>query len=96
MHDDLVRRAFSVDAPEGFSLVPNEPPLIAPDGHAVVFVALGEDGVSRLVIRALDRVEPRPLAGTEGARYPFWSADSRQVAFFADRRRITLAGLRSE
>jgi Tol biopolymer transport system component len=77
--------AFSVEPPAGFSLVPNEPPLIAPDGHAVVFVALGEDGVSRLVIRALDQVEPRPLPGTDGARYPFWSADSRQVAFFADR-----------
>ena len=77
--------AFSVEAPSGFSLVPNEPPLIAPDGTALVFVALGEDGVSRLVIRALSHVEPRPLPGTEGARYPFWSADSRQVAFFADR-----------
>lgn len=83
--------AFSVEPPQGFSLVPNEPPLIAPDGHAVVFVALGEDGVSRLVLRALDRVAPQPLPGTEGARYPFWSADSRQVAFFADRHLKTTA-----
>ena len=28
----------------------------------------------------------RLLPGTEGARYPFWSTDSRQVAFFADGR----------
>lgn len=33
----------------------------------------------------------RPLPGTEGARHPFWSADSRQVAFFADGRLKALA-----
>jgi Tol biopolymer transport system component len=77
--------AFSVEPPDGLALVPNEPPLIAPDGRAVVFVAVAESGISRLVIREIDTVTPRVLPGTEGARYPFWSADSRQVAFFADR-----------
>jgi Tol biopolymer transport system component len=86
--------AFSVEPPPGLALVPNEPPLIAPDGQSVVFVAVGDNGVSLLMIREVDIVAPRPLAGTEGARYPFWSADSRQVAFFADRhlKAVAVAG----
>ena len=31
----------------------------------------------------LDAVRAQPLAGTEGAIYPFWSPDSRSIAFFA-------------
>ena len=33
--------------------------------------------------RRLDSVTAEPLAGTEGATYPFWSPDSQSVAFFA-------------
>ena len=40
---------------------------------------------------SLGEVALRTLPGTEGARYPFWSADSRQVAFFADGRLKGLA-----
>jgi Tol biopolymer transport system component len=86
--------AFSVEPPAGLALVPNEPPQIAPNGQAIVFVAVSDSGISRLVIREIDTVNPRPLPGTEGARYPFWSADSRQVAFFADRhlKAVAVAG----
>jgi Tol biopolymer transport system component len=35
-------------------------------------------------LRSLDSTVARPLAGTEGASYPFWSPDGRSVAFFAD------------
>jgi serine/threonine protein kinase/Tol biopolymer transport system component len=55
---------------------------LSPDGRSIVFVAAG-DGPPRLWLRTLDRVEARPMAGTEGAEYPFWSADSRSVGFFA-------------
>jgi dipeptidyl aminopeptidase/acylaminoacyl peptidase len=34
-------------------------------------------------VRPLDGLEARPLAGTEGVVYPFWSADSRSLGFFA-------------
>jgi Tol biopolymer transport system component len=34
-----------------------------------------------LWIRPLDSVEARQLAGTEGAYFPFWSPDSRSIAF---------------
>ena len=55
---------------------------ISPDGRHLVFVASG-DGGQRLWHRLLDAVTARPLDGTEGAEYPFWSPDSRAVGFFA-------------
>jgi len=56
---------------------------LAPDGRHLVFLAVGADGVARLWLRPLDAAEPRPLAGTEDAADPFWSPDSRNVAFVA-------------
>lgn len=67
-----------------------DPPAfaISPDGRKLVFVATGSDGVKRLWIRALDSVEVKPLPGSETTRsgiwhVPFWSPDSRFVAFDA-------------
>jgi Tol biopolymer transport system component len=66
---------------------------LSPDGRALVFVASGE-GPSRLWVRPLDQAAARPLAGTEGARGPFWSPDSRAVGFLANGtlQRLDLAG----
>ncbi len=54
---------------------------ISPDGRSVVFQA-GQDP-PQLWLRPLDSQEARPLAGTDGAQYPFWSPDSRSVGFTA-------------
>jgi len=56
---------------------------VAPDGRHLVFLAAGPDDIARLWLRPLDAIEARPLAGTEDATDPFWSPDSRHVAFFA-------------
>jgi serine/threonine protein kinase/Tol biopolymer transport system component len=56
---------------------------LSPDGRQIVFVASG-DGPSRLWLRRLDATSAQPLAGTEGATFPFWSPDSRSLGFFAD------------
>jgi eukaryotic-like serine/threonine-protein kinase len=57
---------------------------ISPDGRRVTFVASGEEGGKQLWVRPLDQETGRPLPGTEGAEWPFWSPDSRFIAFFAD------------
>ncbi len=56
---------------------------VAPDGRHLVFLAAGPDGVARLWLRPLDAAESRPLTGTEDATDPFWSPDSRNIAFVA-------------
>jgi serine/threonine protein kinase/Tol biopolymer transport system component len=66
---------------------------VSPDGRRLAFVASG-DGAPRLWLRALDTAALQPLAGTEGASYPFWSPDSRSIGFFAGGKlkRIEAAG----
>lgn len=59
------------------------PPEISPDGLKVVFGA-NHAGKTELYVRTLSEATPRLLAGTEGARYPFWSADSHWIGYFAD------------
>jgi len=55
---------------------------LSPDGRHLVFVASG-GGPERLWLRALDKTDAQPMAGTDGAEYPFWSAESRSIGFFA-------------
>jgi eukaryotic-like serine/threonine-protein kinase len=64
-------------------------PRIAPDGHAIVYGA-----ADRLWVRRLDALEPAALAGSRGAEAPFWSYDSRGIAFVNSRRlwRVSTAG----
>jgi Tol biopolymer transport system component len=54
---------------------------ISPDGRSLVFQA-GQDP-PRLWLRTLDSQEARPLAGTDGAVFPFWAPDGRSIAFTA-------------
>ncbi len=50
---------------------------VSPDGLTVAYVSKGQ-----LAIRRLDQAKITPLAGTEGARAPFFSPDGQWVAFF--------------
>jgi eukaryotic-like serine/threonine-protein kinase len=56
---------------------------VSPDGRLIA-VVLVKDGKQQIWIRALDALELAPLAGTDSAADPFWSADSQFIAFFAD------------
>jgi Tol biopolymer transport system component len=56
---------------------------ISPDGGQVLFVAATQ-GTARLWLRSLGATTARPLPDTDQAVYPFWSPDSRSVAFFAE------------
>ncbi len=73
---------FSIAPPEKAAFRPTSLPAISPDGRRLAFVAV-LDGKDLLWIRDLDSVAVRPLPGTEGADDPFWSPDSRFLAFFA-------------
>jgi Tol biopolymer transport system component len=65
---------------------------LSPDGRLLVFEAR-VNGVARLWLRPLSATTAQPLAGTDGATSPFWSADSRSIGFFADGlKRLDLGG----
>ncbi|HEV3215605.1 MAG TPA: protein kinase, partial [Vicinamibacterales bacterium] len=57
---------------------------LSPDGRRLAFVAGTSASTRQLWVRALDQVNAQPLAGTDGASYPFWAPDSRAIGFFAN------------
>ena len=59
---------------------------ISPDGRTLAFVATDATGKPVLWVRPIDSFDARPLAGTDGASFPFWSPDSRFLAFFTQTR----------
>ncbi len=69
------------------------PPVVAPDGSAVV-VALKTVRGNYLFIRRLDTNKLVRMEGTLQGAQPFWSPDSQHLAFFADAKlkRIPAAG----
>ncbi|HKO02692.1 MAG TPA: protein kinase, partial [Thermoanaerobaculia bacterium] len=88
---------FAVPPPAGASFVSLGEGggfALSPDGHQLVFAATTPDGRSFLWLRAFTEEEPRRLDATEGAEYPFWSPDSRSIAFFAEGKlkRVALPG----
>jgi serine/threonine protein kinase len=56
---------------------------VSPDGRHLAFAARTPDAPFTLRLRPLNAVSARVLSGTEGAVGPFWSPDSRFVAFIA-------------
>jgi serine/threonine-protein kinase len=75
---------FEVAVPEGGQLdVENVALALASDGSRLALV-VRHGGTTRIVLRDMDSLEMQPLPGTEGAINPFFSPDSRWVAFFAD------------
>jgi hypothetical protein len=56
---------------------------LSPDGERIAFSA-PDSGAVRLWVRSANGGAAAPLPGTEGAAHPFWSPDSRFIAYFAD------------
>ncbi len=73
---------MSVLPPEKAAFNMRSIPAVSPDGRRLAFVAT-LDGKNELWVRDLDSLAGRPLSGTDGADHPFWSPDSRFIAFFA-------------
>jgi Tol biopolymer transport system component len=74
-----------IDQPEGHPLatVVNGTAVLSPDARAIAFLAATANQTT-LMVQRLNSGKAQPLAGTEGAIFPFWSPDSRYIGFFAD------------
>ncbi len=77
-------RRLLIGIPAGAALDAGVAPALAlsPSGRQLIYVAR-EGGVQRLYLRALDRFEAAPVAGSEGAAAPFFSPGGEWVGFFA-------------
>jgi Tol biopolymer transport system component len=74
----------AISAPAGGSFFGLTPQFaVSPDGRHVVFVANAPDSPTTLWVQSGASEPPRSLPGTEQASYPFWSADSESIGFFA-------------
>ena len=58
---------------------------LSPDGQQVLFSASDASG-TQIWVRRVDSIAAEPLAGTDGASFPFWSADGQRFGFFANGR----------
>jgi serine/threonine protein kinase len=73
---------FAIPPPEG--MLHESLFALSPEGRRLAFTAADPRGRPALWIQPLDALSPQRVAGTDGARYPFWSPDGREVGFFAD------------
>src|SRR5262249_52252110 len=72
---------FSVPQPPKSTVLSFDLPSVSPDGTRIALTAAMSGGPRMLWIRALDSLEMHPVPGTENAFLPFWSPDSRSIAF---------------
>ena len=82
---------FTWPLPAGMAL--DSAPVVSPDSQHVAFVGRDASG-SRLFVRDLASRLGTSSLGTEGAKQPFWSPDSRSLGFFARGKlmKVVLAG----
>ena len=72
---------FTIPLPSGQEIISY--PAITRDGQTVAYVAQQGTDDAQLYLRELNSFEPRAVAGSSGARQPFFSPDGKWVAFFA-------------
>ena len=84
----------SIDVPGSVELNRWSSLALSPDGTTLVFAATGADGKDLIWSRRMDSFAIQAIPGTEGGMMPFWSPDSKSIAFFADRKlkRVPVAG----
>jgi Tol biopolymer transport system component len=66
----------------------NDWPVVSPDGRRVAFTGVSPEGRRLLWIHSLDFMTTEALTGTDDAYAPFWSPDSRFVAFFTSANKL--------
>jgi serine/threonine protein kinase len=76
-----VRLSLTPPPELAFNDAQSDAAVISPDGQKIAFSATSGDGKNMLYLRALDSSEIKLLPGSENVMEPFWSPDSRSVAF---------------
>lgn len=76
-----VRLAFNPPPELAFNDTLPDSAVISPDGKKLAFSATGADGKMMLYVRELDSSEVKLLPGSDNALEPFWSPDSKSIAF---------------
>ena len=95
--------ALTLPAPEGNTFVEGSRnvPAVSPDGNHIAFLAKSNRD-DMLWVRSLSDREPKVIPNTNGAIRPFWSPDSREIAYFVnqgDQRglwRVNISGAQPE
>jgi len=84
---------YQIQLPERMRMDTFDSPVLSPDGLRVILPGV-VDGIRHLWLRSLDSLVDQVLPGTEDGYFPFWSPDSRSIAFFAKDKlkRIDIAG----
>ena len=57
---------------------------ISPDGKYISFIGTDSTGKSKLWVRPVNSLAARPLTNASNQAYPFWSPDSKNIAFFGN------------
>ncbi len=73
---------LSIPLPPGQEITSS--PAISDDGRIIAYATQQGTDEPQLYLRHLDSLEARPVAGSSGARQPFFSPDGKWVAFFAE------------
>jgi eukaryotic-like serine/threonine-protein kinase len=76
-----VRLSFNPPPELAFNDILADSAVISPNGQKIAFTATGTDGKVMLYVRDLDSSEVKLLPGSENALEPFWSPDSRSIAY---------------
>jgi serine/threonine protein kinase len=76
-----MRLSFAVPPNLAFNDAQPDSAVISPDGQKIAFTATSADGKWQLWVRSLDSSDARLLPGTDDPLEPFWSPDSKSIAF---------------
>lgn len=89
-----VRLSFTAPPNLAFNDTQADYVVVSPDGQKIAFTATTAEGKTQLWVRSLDSLDAKPLPGSDDAIEPFWSPDSRSVAFGSQGKlkRFDLAG----
>ncbi len=79
---ELMRLTFEGPRGESFNASNGGHIEISPNGKMIAFVASDSSGKSHLWVRPINSPIPTLMQGTENAYYPFWSYDSKMIAYF--------------